>query len=352
VDSGLLKAACLAILIWAFATARAFFIPVCIAALLASLLSPLVRVLKRARIPELIAVSISAICLLVPFLLLIYGIVAQGERLVRDFPAILAALERAIAHLGDYPWARQLGLSNLVLDMESLTAAIGRSAGKGIAYAIGGLSILATTGTQILLILSFTIAMVASRGHLRKSVARILSSVEGIDGAPLLDQINAMIQRFLGVRLLVMVIIGGVDVVILRLFGLGYAFLLGTLCGVMTVLPYLGFALAMIPVLIVAIASGYSTGPIVGIVIALLSASLFESYVLTPKLVGHRLNVNVLFTLIGLFAGGLLWGLWGVILSVPFLGILRIVLSSLPSLQPWGGLLAAREAPRSGSESA
>jgi hypothetical protein len=63
--------------------------------------------------------------------------------------------------------------------------------------------------------------------------------------------------------------------------------------------------------------------------------------VITPKWVGHRLKLNFLATYLAFFAGGLLWGAWGMILSVPLLGLIRIACIASPTLRPWAFALGA-----------
>jgi predicted PurR-regulated permease PerM len=86
--------------------------------------------------------------------------------------------------------------------------------------------------------------------------------------------------------------------------------------------------------------TGHSVSQTLVMTAILFGISAIENYVLTPKLVGNRLNLNALTCFIGLFAGGLLWGIWGMFLSIPILGVVRIVFAAIPALEGWGELLS------------
>jgi predicted PurR-regulated permease PerM len=106
------------------------------------------------------------------------------------------------------------------------------------------------------------------------------------------------------------------------------------------VIPAVGFLIGLIPALIVAAVTGHSFISLLCILGALIVCNLIDNYYLTPKLVGNRVNISALASFVGLFAGGLLWGIIGMFLSIPILGVLRIVFSSTPALRPWGELLS------------
>jgi predicted PurR-regulated permease PerM len=340
---GLRTTGWLIVLIWGLATARAFLIPICISALLAFLVIPIVTLMRKRRVPEWIAVICAALVLLLPIAGIVYALVREGQTLVQDFPSIMTSFNHALSEFAQSSWATRLGISSEALDLKSLAEKIGSRAGEGIAFVIGGLSIVMDASSQAALVLIFALLMVASRRHLRASGEKILARVESIQAARLLDEVTTLIERFLVARLLIVAFIGAVDAIALRAFGVNYSFLLGAFFGVMTLVPAVGFIIALIPTLIVALATGHSIGATLVVTGILVAMSIVEGNILSPKLVGQKLNINALTCFIGLFAGGLLWGIWGMLLSVPILGVMRIVFSAVPDLQPWGDLLADKE---------
>ena len=111
---------------------------------------------------------------------------------------------------------------------------------------------------------------------------------------------------------------------VIRVFGVNYSFTLGLFIGIMTLLPQVGFLVSLVPVLVVTLATGHSLLSTTFLVGTLLLIEALQGNLLSPKLLGNRLNINTLSTFLGVFAGGLLWGVAGMFLGVLILGVLRI----------------------------
>jgi len=315
-NRGLRNTAYLIVLLWGLSNARAFLVPVAIAALLAFLMAPIHRFLcKRLRVSEGLGVALSAIVLLSPLFLIGYLLARQGQGLVNDFPRILESGQSQFNQLLARPWAIKLGIGGN-LQLQDLARKLSSSAGQGVVLVAGGLAALISAGSQGALILIFSILMLGSRAHLRRSTERILATSRSLSAAHVLDDVVSLIQHFLTARMLIVALIGTLSAVALSLFGLQYSVFLGALVGTLTLVPAVGFILALIPTLAVAIATGHGVGSVLGMLASLVILNLIEGNVLTPKMVGGRLNINALSSFIGLFAGGLLWGVWGMFLSV------------------------------------
>jgi predicted PurR-regulated permease PerM len=192
-------------------------------------------------------------------------------------------------------------------------------------------------GGQLALVMLFGILMVASRDRAGRSFQSLVPQQE------LLDSVVLLIERFLSVRLGIAFGVACVDWAILTAFGVPYALLAGMFLGVMTLIPVVGFFVGVLPPLAIALAGGISNGRIIGFFCALLLVSSTESHFLTPKLLGRHLNLNLLSAFLGLFIGEKIWGAWGIVLSLPILGILRIILNARLGTRTWGNLIAEKE---------
>lgn len=334
--------ALIVVLFWGAWVAQAFLIPVSLAALLAFLTAPLVRVMCQYKVPEWLAILLSAILLLLPVAFVLFMVARQAQTLLSDYPSIVASVQKSLTQLAGTTWGQKLHLQEQ-LSVSTLTERLSQGASEGIQFFVHSLRTLLEAGTQFVLIFLFAILMLASRVHIFRSSKRILANFESIEAGNLLEAVTDLIEKFLLTKLIVIGIVGLLSFGLLQVFGLRYAFLLGAMTGVLTLLPEVGFVVGLVPVIAVAGATGHSWGSSTLIVGSLIGVHLIEANVLTPKLVGKSLNLNVLATFLGLFGGGLLWGVWGMLLSVPFLGVLRILLSTAPTLQPWAELLSERE---------
>jgi predicted PurR-regulated permease PerM len=236
------------------------------------------------------------------------------------------------------------------LNPQALIERLSSSADQALQLLITGIGAVLSAGSQLALVLLFAVLMLASRRQIRSSLEHLAikmhepSSEEPAADFPVglqvIDDTSWMIERFLVMRFLIVLIIGAADTLILYFAGVKYAILLGGLLGIMTLVPAIGFIVGLIPALLVSIAMGHSALRTALMASGLFVMSIIEGNVLTPAMVGRSINLNALSTFVGLFAGGMLWGIWGMLLSVPILGALRIVFSAIPALEPLGELLA------------
>jgi predicted PurR-regulated permease PerM len=143
------------------------------------------------------------------------------------------------------------------------------------------------------------------------------------DARTLWNAFGYSLSRYLGGLALVLAIQGVVSAVGLFLLGVPYALVLGAFVSVTAVIPYLGAWLSAIPAVIVALTVSPTT--------ALLTALLFlgiqqlEGNFLTPKIQGNTLHVHPILVFLAVIVGGGLGGVFGVIVAVPTLAVLRVV---------------------------
>jgi predicted PurR-regulated permease PerM len=347
---GILSVACWVIALWAMSAARDFLVPLCIAALLAFLMAPLVNLLRRYRFPEGLAVVLGSLLLILPIAGILYALISQSQSLVRDWPHISASIQRGWDQFRESSLAHRFHMERFMgasgTPDGSWVARLRSGAGAGFKVFVEGVRSLVTAGTETVLVLFFAIVMLASRLQLRHSVERLLGQKSSVVGGETLDQVTELIERFLIARLGIVLLVGVVDFGILVGFGMSYAILMGAFLGLMTLVPVVGFFIGVAPPMIAAVGAGHSPLYDVALFLSLGSVSSFQDHILTPKLIGKRLNLNFLMTYLSIFAGERLWGPWGMFLAVPILGVARIVLSAAPQTQAWGELLAEERGPR------
>jgi predicted PurR-regulated permease PerM len=99
--------------------------------------------------------------------------------------------------------------------------------------------------------------------------------------------------------------------------GLEMALSVGLLAGLLSFVPYLGFAIAFIMAVLLALLQFSSLSAIVPVLLVFGVGQVIESYILTPYLVGDRIGLHPVIVIIALLAGGQLFGFAGVLLALP-----------------------------------
>ncbi len=333
------------VILWGLHAASGFFIPVLLAALLAFLMAPVIRILRKMRLPEWACVIASALLIILPLVGLIYLAASQIQALVQDWPRLNASLMRTLSDFRQSGLAGRLGLTRF-LNPDILQSTAQNALGSEVKIALTSLEKILSAGSLLVLTIFFAVAMLASRRHLSRSCEYLLSSYTNIESAETVSSMAKMIESFLVARTVIATGLGVASTLILLGFEVPYSFLLGGFLGVMTWVPMIGFFLGIIPAMAVGFASGKSFGALLGVFLAIGVAWIIQDHVITPKWVGHRLKLNFLATYLAFFAGGLLWGGWGMILSIPLLGLIRIACGASPGLKPWAFALGEVEEQR------
>jgi predicted PurR-regulated permease PerM len=149
--------------------------------------------------------------------------------------------------------------------------------------------------------------------------------------------------RFIKGMLVVYLCVGILNSVGLLLLGVPHAILFGCLAAILTFIPYVGIMIgASLPIMVSWITFDSIYYPL-GVVAIFTFVQYLEANVIFPWAVSSKLNVNTLMTIVAILAGGVLWGSSGMILFIPFIGILKLIADRIPGWEPIALLLAGSE---------
>jgi len=301
---------------------------------------PMVKVFLKLKFPEWLAIIVSTLLFLVPLASALYFLVHEIQLVIKDIPRITTSLNELMTRIitEDFPRFFHIDVSNLI---PNLTERILGTASKGLGLVLVGARQILEAGIQGFLIFILALVVIITRKSLHFAIETLLVDPKNPEFNPkLIEKIADLVEQFLITRLLIVVVVTVLDFIALQVFGIEYSFILALFLGIMTLIPAVGFIIGLTPTVIITLSFHHSTGQMIGLFISLVVVSVLESHILSPKLLGDRLNLNLLSTFLGLLAFGLLWGVWGVFLGVPILASLRIAFSVYPSLQRWGTVLS------------
>jgi len=196
--------------------------------------------------------------------------------------------------------------------------------------------------TELVLLIGFipflTYFMLSWQEHFRSSTVMLFKLEHRNTAYVTLGLISAMIRSFIVGNLVVGIFISLISTVVFAFLHLPYFYFLGVLSGFLSLVPYLGVVLALIP----PIAAGLgqiNSEQLIMVVVAVLGLHLFALNVLYPKIIGKRLQLNPLAVTLALLFWGWLWGAMGLILAVPITAAMKIVFDHVDGLRPWGAWL-------------
>ncbi|WP_257658102.1 AI-2E family transporter [Parapedobacter lycopersici] len=123
------------------------------------------------------------------------------------------------------------------------------------------------------------------------------------------------------------------------LVGLTGAVFFAILCGIFEIVPFIGNLVGNLVAVLAVLSQGGDAAMVLGILAVYLTIQFLQSYILEPLVVGQRVNINPLFTIIALVIGELLWGIAGMAMAIPLLGIVKIVCDNVPELHAYGAVI-------------
>lgn len=149
--------------------------------------------------------------------------------------------------------------------------------------------------------------------------------------------------RFIKGMLIVYLCVGILNSVGLLLLGVPHAILFGCLAAILTFIPYVGIMIgASLPIMVSWITFDSIYYPL-GVVAIFTFVQYLEANVIFPWAVSSKLNVNTLMTIVAILLGGVIWGSSGMILFIPFIGILKLIADRMPGWESIAHLLAGSE---------
>lgn len=327
---------------------QTLFKPIAFAIIIALLLRPVVSILERKKIPSILAISITLITLLLLMTGLVTLFSAQLITLFNDLEDFQKNIVLIISKLQD------LIYQNLPLNPVELETLMVQS--RSQLLSISGSLLGPTIGASGDLLASFGLTLVYVFFFLlyRKSIQAFILLVQPLEKQEhtraFLTKVNQVIIRYFVGLILVIGIMGTLNSLGLWMIGVEHAILFGFFAAALTIIPYLGTYIGgVLPVLFVILTRGEIL-PALYVSAWFILVQLLESNWITPRIVGNQVSVNALFAFMALIIGGLLWGIAGMILFIPFTAVLKILFDHSESLKSLGLLLGSEFSTRSTNE--
>jgi predicted PurR-regulated permease PerM len=201
-----------------------------------------------------------------------------------------------------------------------------------LTHSAGGISELLLTLTFIPFLVYF---MLSWKNRVRVATVKLFSPANRRTADETLGGIASMMQGFIVGNLICGLFLAGISVLVFGFFKLPYFYFLGILSGFVSLVPYLGVILAMLPPLAVGLGTLSGTGMLaIGAIVV--GLHVFTTSVLFPKVIGKRLKLNPLVVTIALLVWAWIWGAMGLILAIPIMGALKIICDHIATLRPFG----------------
>lgn len=307
--------------------AKPVFFPFFLALFIYFILSPVLAILLRLKIPKPLAVSLIIITAFFLFYLLGVLFYNSGRAFAASLPDYTQRMNSVFSSI-----AETFHLSKFNLDPWLWSKTL--DAGKLAAFFLRSMNQVFSFFSTFILIFVFLIFMLSGRGKLKFKVERSFSHQRATKINQIMDKIDRQVQKYLIIKTGIGLLSGLVTMVVLLAFGVDFAVLFGFLTFLLNFIPSLGSITSMGLASTIAAFQFGSIFPALWILLILVGLDVVISSFLEPKLMGQGLGLSPLVVLFSLFFWGWLWGIPGMILAVPLMAVIKIVCANVPALIP------------------
>lgn len=123
------------------------------------------------------------------------------------------------------------------------------------------------------------------------------------------------------------------------ILGIKYAVFLALLASLLNLIPYVGMLVANIICMVITLVSSSEISQVFWVGGILAIVQFLDNNFGMPLIVGNKVRINALITIIGVLLGGVLCGIPGMFLAIPGLAVLKVIFDNVPALEPWGTLM-------------
>ena len=315
---------------------QSILIPLSFAGLLAIILIGPSDYFEKQGIPRGIAAVISLLLALTVGIVILYFISSQVISFKNDLPVLGTQLSAAVTDLEN--WAK----NKFNISSGNMRQFINSASSQTLSHTttlIGStFSTLSNTFIYLVLIPIYTFLLLLYRNLVVQFFIGSFSEHHTDRVKDILAKTRRVIKGYIVGLFIEMLIVAVMNCAGFFILGVKYALLLGVIAALLNLIPYLGiFTACLLSMLVTFTTNTPST--VLGVAVVLIIVHIIDSNVLLPKVVGSKVKINALATILGVLLGSALWGIPGMFLAIPIIAILKVIFDGVDSLSPWGLLL-------------
>jgi predicted PurR-regulated permease PerM len=301
------------------------------------MLLPIYRFLRKRKVPESICIILPILFVLIFIAGIIWFFSAQISILVEDFPQIKQNVSKHLQSLKE--WVSSISGIDTKKQTEFISAksddlmSMGGKAASGAAVTLSGVFVfVGLLPIYIYLILfykdillRFTFMWFKTDDH--PKVKEVVYETESIIKSylvGLLIQISYMT-----------VLLGG----LLWILDIKHALLIGAIFALLNLIPYVGALIGNVIGVLITLTSSTELWPVITVLGVIAAVQFLDNNILMPRIVGSKVKINALFSILGVLLGGAIAGISGMFLSLPIIAVLKIIFDRTEQFKQWGVLL-------------
>lgn len=308
--------------------------PLIMSFLFAILLRPAVKFMnERLKFPLVLAVALAVIVGLLVMIALTGFLAMQLGDFVDDLPKIKGQLMEHYASLQEFV-KNKMGLSTKEQD----AYVEGSISGKDL---ISGSSISSITNSLMYLVVIpiYTFLILIYRSLLLNFIIKLVPTKDVVNIESVLNNLKSVVRSYIIGLLIQVVCISTLTAGGYFAIGMEYCIFLGVLTGLLNLIPYIGILIACVISCLLSLTVSPDLSIVLWVVGVNVIVQFLDNNFIMPKIVGSKVSINAMASMIGVIVGGSIAGIAGMFLAIPVLAMLKVVFESTKELEPFGYLI-------------
>jgi predicted PurR-regulated permease PerM len=312
--------------------------PLLFSFLCAIVLLPLANFFElRLKLPRGGAALFSVLTFFIFLICILYIVGSQITGLTHDWPLFKDQFDASLNDLQNW-----IAL-HFHVDIQKQKNYINNTTSKVLS---SGTSIIGTTILSLSSILFFlalvsidTFFLLFYRSLLLKFLVAVFPKNSSSLVFDVVQNIQFIIRRYIIGLLVEMSIVAALCCTAFLIAGVKYAILLGLITALFNIIPYAGIFTSLVLSTFITFAVAGTSAKVLVVIITIIAVHLIDSNILLPFIVGSKIRINGMITVLAVIIGEMVWGIDGMFLAVPVIAVTKIIFDRIEPLKPWGILL-------------
>jgi predicted PurR-regulated permease PerM len=313
-------------------------LPIFFAILLGTLLLPASRYLQRKKVPESLSILIPLVLFFIILGCLLYFLSYQVVHFFDDLPEIKEKIDSLFKSI--QRWFKQETKVTITKQNQYLKD-FTENLKKGNGDFLGNtFATLTNVISYMVLLPIYTFLLMYYRSTIKKFLMMTFKNGSEEKVKEVIQESTNVAQHFVLGLCLETVLVFVLNTIGFLIIGIKYAVFLALLGALLNLVPYAGMLIANLLCMLVTLVSSDSPEKAIWVGVVLLVVQIFDNNFGMPLIVGSKVKINALVTIVGVLVGGALCGIPGMFLAIPGLAVMKVIFDRVPEMKAWGILLS------------
>lgn len=316
---------------------QGILVPFFFSILLATLLLPVTNKLQQWRIPKVVSILLSIFISLALIGAILYFLSNQVSVFLQDIDTIKERITNLLSELQE--WINQTFKVSERKQNEYIKDTAENMKNSGAGFLGRTFSTITESLSYVVFLPVYTFLILFYKDLIKKFFISVFQGSNPDEVADVLFQARTIGRDYILGLLIDMSIVFTLNTIGFLILGIQYAIFLALVAALLNLIPYIGMLIANVFAMLITLVTSENITDVVWVAVVLAAVQFIDNNFLIPMIVGNKVRINALVTIIGVIIGGTLCGVGGMFLAIPAVACLKVIFDHVHDLKPWGMLL-------------